>query len=106
MNNNKQLQHPKRTWIWRTVPFVLSVFRICAQPADQPLANRVVVDGAVYATSPYNRVVALNPETGVELWSYDPKSYVDGQPPNGTGYTHRGIAVWRGAHEQNQSRDL
>ena len=35
------------------------------------------------------------PETGAELWSYDPKSYVDGQPANGTGYVHRGIAVWR-----------
>jgi len=90
-----------QAWIWKTGEAPLAEYGV--RPGmfeDTP----VMVDGAVYATSPYNRVVALNPETGVELWSYDPKSYVDGQPPNGTGYTHRGIAVWRDAHEQNQPR--
>jgi len=55
----------------------------------------VMIDNVMYVTSPYNKIVALDPEKGTVLWSYDPKSYVDGQPPNGTGYVHRGIAVWR-----------
>ena len=48
-------------------------------------------------TSPYNKVDirARSCDRGTVLWSYDPKSYVDGQPPNGTGYVHRGIAAWR-----------
>jgi quinoprotein glucose dehydrogenase len=43
--------------------------------------------------------VALDAESGAELWAYDPKSYVDGQPPNGTGYVHRGIALWRDSRD-------
>ena len=43
----------------------------------------------------YNRVVALDAETGKQLWVFDPKAYEDGQPPNGTGFVHRGVAAWR-----------
>jgi quinoprotein glucose dehydrogenase len=39
--------------------------------------------------------VALAADTGRELWSYDPKAYEDGQVPNGTGFVHRGVALWR-----------
>src|SRR5437016_8535271 len=49
----------------------------------------------LYLSTPYNRVIALDPETGRERWSYDPKAYVDGQVPNGTGFVHRGVALWR-----------
>src|SRR5579864_8035576 len=34
---------------------------------------------------------------GIGFWSYDPKAYADGQPPNGTGFVHRGVALWREA---------
>ena len=33
----------------------------------------VVVDGVMYLTTAYNRVVALDPQTGTELWSYEVK---------------------------------
>ncbi len=56
----------------------------------------LMIDGVLYVSTPYNRVVALDAETGRELWTFDPKAYEDGQPPNGTGFVHRGVAVWRG----------
>jgi quinoprotein glucose dehydrogenase len=55
----------------------------------------LMIGGVLYVTTPYNRVVALDAETGAEIWDYDPRSIEDGQPPNGTGYVHRGIAAWR-----------
>ena len=58
-------------------------------------ATPLMIDNVLYLSTPYHRVVALNAETGAQLWAYDPKSYVDGQPPNGTGYVHRGVAAWR-----------
>lgn len=58
-------------------------------------ATPLLVDGVLYLSTPYNRVVALDPTSGRELWSYDPKAYVDGQVPNGTGFVHRGVAAWR-----------
>jgi quinoprotein glucose dehydrogenase len=55
----------------------------------------LMIDGVLYVSTPYNRVVALDAADGRELWSYDPRAYQDGQPPNGTGFVHRGVAAWR-----------
>ena len=55
----------------------------------------LMIDDVLYVSTMYNRVAALDAETGRELWSYDPKAYEDGQPPNGTGFVHRGVAAWR-----------
>ena len=57
----------------------------------------LMIDNVLYLSTPYNRVVALDADTGAERWSYDPKAYEDGQPPNGTGFVHRGVAAWRDA---------
>ena len=54
-----------------------------------------MIDDVLYVSTPYNRVVALDAGTGRELWTFDPKAYEDGQPPNGTGFVHRGVAAWR-----------
>ena len=58
-------------------------------------ATPVVVGDTMYLSTPYNRVVALDPVTGAQRWAYDPQAYLDGQVPNGTGFVHRGVAVWR-----------
>ncbi len=60
----------------------------------------VVINDTMYLSTPYNRVVALDAETGAELWSFDPGAWEWGQPPNGTGLVHRGVAVWTGDGER------
>ncbi len=55
----------------------------------------LMIDDVLYLSTPYNRVVALAASNGAELWSFDPRAYADGQPPNGTGFVHRGVAAWR-----------
>ena len=51
------------------------------KPPDARLAGcsnmPLVVNGAMYATTPYGRVVALDPITGKEVWVY---SLPSGQP--------------------------
>ena len=32
----------------------------------------LLVDGTLYLTTPFNRVIALDPETGAQRWAYDP----------------------------------
>jgi quinoprotein glucose dehydrogenase len=54
-------------------------------------ATPLFVDGTLYLSTPYNRVIALDPETGKERWSYDPKvnlwtSYSE--------MTSRGVSTW------------
>ena len=58
-------------------------------------ASPIVVDNVMYVSTMYYGVAALDPATGMELWRYDSKAYEDGQPPNGTGYVHRGIVAWK-----------
>jgi glucose dehydrogenase len=36
-------------------------------------ATPLVVDAVMYVTTPFNRLIALDPETGRELWAFDPK---------------------------------
>jgi len=92
--NTSNVARLRQAWMWKTGEAPLTEYGTRPGMFEN---TPVMVDGVVYVTSPYNRVVALNAETGAEVWAYDPKSYVDGQPPNGTGYVHRGIALWRDA---------
>jgi quinoprotein glucose dehydrogenase len=55
----------------------------------------LMIDDVLYVSTPYNRVAALDAASGRELWRYDPRAFEDGQPPNGTGFVHRGVAAWR-----------
>src|SRR6202163_845948 len=65
------------------------------RPADVPpaagappraQATPLVVDGMLYLSSPYNRIVALEPETGKKIWEYQS----DSTPST------RGISYWGG----------
>jgi glucose dehydrogenase len=52
----------------------------------------IVVNGMLYLTTPFNRVIALDPETGREKWSFDPK--IDLHAGYSEGLVNRGVALW------------
>ncbi|MEW5914962.1 MAG: pyrroloquinoline quinone-dependent dehydrogenase [Gemmatimonadota bacterium] len=54
----------------------------------------LMVNDTLYLSTPFNRVVALDPATGTQYWEFDPGAYRPGQPSNGTGFVHRGVAMW------------
>jgi quinoprotein glucose dehydrogenase len=56
-------------------------------------ATPIVVDGRLFFTTPANRVIALDPETGRELWTFDPKLERGGIYANM--WINRGVAYWR-----------
>lgn len=60
----------------------------------------LMLDDVMYLSTPYNRVIALDAESGKEIWNFDPRATDWGQVPNGTGYVHRGVAVWTGPGER------
>ena len=51
----------------------------------------VVADGRMFISTPLGRVMALDPETGRELWKFDPK--VDRNITFGD-FTSRGVSYW------------
>ena len=58
-------------------------------------ATPLMIDGVLYLSTMYTRVVALNAATGEQLWAFDPEAYRTGPRGAGPGgYKHRGVAVW------------
>lgn len=53
----------------------------------------VVVEGRLIFTTPYNRVIALDPETGKELWTFDPR--IDKGRRFANLLVNRGVAYWQ-----------
>jgi quinoprotein glucose dehydrogenase len=81
---------------------------IANKPVDKAKASfeatPILFRGALYLTSPLDKVFAVNPSTGAGLWQFDPKIVVN--PVNGL-LTSRGVAAWpavtSGAQTQNTS---
>jgi quinoprotein glucose dehydrogenase len=57
IHSTGDLARVKRGYPWRNASFE---------------ATPILVDGALYLCTPLHRVVALDPETGAERWSFDP----------------------------------
>jgi quinoprotein glucose dehydrogenase len=84
-----------RTWTWATgdVPIAQSDSTAASRPGTFQ-ATPLMIRDTLYLPTPLNRVVALDASTGREFWRFDPKAYAAGQPSNGTGFVHRGVAMW------------
>src|SRR5262249_35032089 len=52
----------------------------------------IVLDGTLYFTTGTNRIIALDPETGVKRWEYDPR--IDVTTDYGDGLINRGVVSW------------
>ena len=91
----------KVAWEWRPEDLPLEQFG--TRPGNFQ-TTPLMIDNVLYVSTQYNRVVALEPETGKTLWAFDPKTYEDGQPANGTGYVHRGVSAWRDSRDGNRLR--
>jgi quinoprotein glucose dehydrogenase len=54
-------------------------------------ATPILVENQLFLSTPYNHVIALNPETGAKLWEYDP--HVD-LAQNYSEVSSRGVSAW------------
>ena len=61
-------------------------------------ATPLLVDETLYYCTPFNRVFALNPETGQEKWIFDPEVDPAGRPLK----TCRGLSSWKDS-DKNQA---
>lgn len=57
-------------------------------------ATPILFEGRLYLSTPFSRVLALDPETGAEIWSYDPD--IDRSIGYSESMTSRGVASWSG----------
>jgi len=54
-------------------------------------ATPLVIDGVMYFSTPFGQAIALNAETGKELWRFDAKS---DRMENWGDFTSRGVSTW------------
>src|SRR5437762_1240933 len=52
----------------------------------------IVIDGMLYFSTPSNRVIALDAETGREIWQFDPQA---GRTGPRQFFQHRGVTYWQ-----------
>jgi quinoprotein glucose dehydrogenase len=63
----------------------------------------ILVDGTLYVTTPFNRIIALDPATGKQRWAFDPK--IDQTWQSGDGLINRGVATWLDAAAPQLNKD-
>jgi len=92
--NRSNVSRLKRAWEWKAGEGPVEEFK--ATPGLFQ-ATPIMIDGVLYFSTPLNRIIAVDAETGEQKWAHDPRAYADGQAPNGTGFVHRGVAAWKGS---------
>src|SRR5262245_62496054 len=81
----ENVKHLQLAWIYHTGDIPTK-----AQAASFE-ATPILVDGTLYLSTPFNRVIALDPETGKERWTYNPK--ID-RSVHYSDFTSRGVSTW------------
>lgn len=86
-------------WTWRTVDRAIPDHDI--RPGGFE-TTPLMIDNVLYVTTSFHRIVALDPDSGDQLWVFDPRTYEEGPPLSGTGLNSRGVAFWRGDRGQTR----
>lgn len=86
--NRQNVKDLKIAWTYRTGDMDTKG-RAATKAAFE--ATPILVDGTLYLSTPFSRVIALDPETGKERWSYDPKVDLS---INYSEVTSRGVSTW------------
>ena len=77
--NRTNVARLQRVWTYRTGELSLG---LAESRGSQPTAfecTQLVVDGVLYLSTPSSRVIALDAETGKQLWKYDPQAEAGGK---------------------------
>ncbi len=80
----------KRVWVSHTGDISQGWFGAIKSGLE---STPLLLDGRLFLTSAFNRIIALNPATGRQLWSYDPD--INKTLAYGDGLINRGLAAWR-----------
>jgi quinoprotein glucose dehydrogenase len=70
-------------WVYRTGDMLSARGRFEATP--------LLVDGTLYLATPLGRVIALDPASGAERWTYDPAIDLNGDYGD---FANRGVSTW------------
>jgi quinoprotein glucose dehydrogenase len=84
-------------WTYRHGDFGEGPFPFRINKGTSFESTPIVIDRRLIFTTPYSRVIALDPESGAELWTFDPK--IDRSRFYANMMINRGVAYWRSSNE-------
>ena len=91
----------KPLWEWRTGERARRSSAGETVLPDRFEATPVMLGDTLYLSTPFNRAVALDANSGRELWRFDPEAPRWGRVGGDhAGFVHRGVAVWSGKQER------
>jgi quinoprotein glucose dehydrogenase len=93
--NRENVARLRVAWHYRHEDFWEGSFPLRVNGGTSGESTPIVVGGRLFVTTPANRVIALDPETGRELWVFDP--HIERGRAYANMYINRGVAWWRGA---------
>lgn len=82
----------EQVWVYRHGDYFDGSFPVYRGTSSE--TTPILVDGRLIFTTPTNRVIALDPESGEELWTFDPS--LDRSEWYANMWTNRGVAGWHG----------
>ena len=89
--NRDNVRELRRAWTYHTGELELGLATAPFQASFS--CTPLVVNGVMYLSTPSSRVIALDAETGTELWKFDPQANKQQREFN----SHRGVAYWEDA---------
>ena len=87
--NRENVTDLKRAWTYRNGEMQR---RGAAYALSMEQNIPILVGGQLIVCTPFNRVIALDPATGEERWTFDPELRMDFEMPSN--YACRGVAQW------------
>jgi quinoprotein glucose dehydrogenase len=82
-------------WTYRTGDYAVG------ESAARFEATPLMVDGTLYLSTPFGRVIALDPDSGRELWNYDPRIDMSGDYGD---FASRGVSTWTDSERPRDAR--
>src|SRR5215510_2172196 len=89
--NRSNVAELQRAWTFRTREIALGLGE-AGRRVTAFQCTPIVVDGVLYLSTPSNRVMALDAETGAMRWQFDPQAGTTRR----SFHSHRGVAYWEG----------
>jgi len=90
--NRATFKNLRIAWRWESVDAEIAR----ANPAVRPGAFKptpLMIGGALYTSTSFSQIAAIDAGSGKTIWVYNPKSYELGRPAN-SGFQHRGVEYW------------
>lgn len=91
--------HLEQAWVYRTGEAQRHGDRLTDSKFQ---ATPILAAGRLVLCTPFNRVIALDPATGQEIWAHDPE--IDTSVRYANSFNCRGVAAWRAATEEARAQ--